>query len=198
MSKYENNPEALAFIQKHKRELSPESYEEESTDPVSTSSIRRNTAPEGPESKSYVEFIGILGVDDQRLYREYLACPVGSAQGLARRNGFRSGKVFLDRMRDLKDRMKRAARRYRVAIAARIPFMPAELVGAATQAEVRLGYGEDSEVVYLVHYADSLTWVDVDGHTFHTDATTVLNNLYEHSSTFEDIDVEVMGRGVPS
>lgn len=193
-NRYSEHPEALAFIQKHRRELSPESYEEDTSDPVSTSAARRHATPEAGDSKSFTDFLHVLELADQELYRNYVSIPYGGAQKLARRYGYANSKALGNRVRDLRERMKKAARKYRAALSRRTGFMPPEDIGRCLHAEVQLGYGEDSETVFLVYYADELTWVDSEGCSFHGDVTTVLNSLYEVSGSFEDIEVNVIGR----
>ncbi len=191
-SLYENSPEALAFIKAHGDEFSPESYEDDSHNPVSTSGPRKNLAPEGPDSKAFLDFIHVLTPHDQTIYREYMVCKFGDSRRIAKKFGFPTHKHLLSRMRDLRNIMTNAANRYRVSISNRHPAVKDTTVLQRALVSIRLGHDEDSEDLYLIPLGDELIWVDREGKTFHKDVLSVLNNLYETQGNFESLEITVL------
>lgn len=191
-SLYAGHPEALAFIKKHSAEISPESYEDDASGIVSTSGPRKNTAPEGPDSKAFLDFIRVLTPRDQTIYREYLACKFGDSRRIAKKFGFPTHKHLLSRMRDLRNIMTNASNKYRVSISNRKPLVKDKTVAQRSLVSVQLGHGEDSETLHLILWENDLVWIDQEGCTFHEDILAILNNLYEAQMDFESLEVTVL------
>ncbi len=191
-SLYAGHPEAIAFIKKHSAEISPESYEDDASGIVSTSGPRKNTSPDGPASKAFLDFIHVLTPRDQTIYREYLACKFGDSRRIAKKFGFPTHKHLLSRMRDLRNIMTNASNKYRVSISNRKPLVKDKTVAHRSLVSVQLGHGEDSETLHLILWENSLVWIDSDGCSFHPDILAILDNLYENTGSFESLEVTVL------
>lgn len=196
MRKLKDDPEALAFMKKHASEFPENSYEEHDYAPVSTSSMRRHdalTIQEGSEVHSTQQDVAptVLTPSEQAMYAEYAATKFGAAAKLAIKYGFPSNKAFLDKMRDLRARLRTGARRYKADLSRRRPFMPAGAVLANAHTRATLRWEGLSQHLWLVSWEGCITWVDEEGNTFHSDALTILDNLYEASKNFQDTDIDI-------